>query len=185
MNSLLRDVRYGLRMLRKRPGFTALAILTLALGIGSATAIFSVVNGVLLRSLPYPHAARLMVLTEATDKRPEISVAWPNYQDWRAQNHTFEELAAFSGGVFNLTGAGEPERLESLSVTANYFSALGARVAAGRLLTADDVSRRGAAARGSARVLRAGAAGDASGSGGGLAVGMSYLAARSRASCSR
>ncbi|MGA2601461.1 MAG: permease prefix domain 1-containing protein, partial [Bryobacteraceae bacterium] len=93
METLFQDVRYGLRMLRKAPGFTAVALLTLALGIGANTAIFSVLYGVLLRPLPYTDAARLMVLNETTPRVGLVSVSYPNFLDWRAQADAFSSMA--------------------------------------------------------------------------------------------
>ena len=105
---MLRDVRYGARMLLKHKGFTAVAVLTLTLGIGANTAIFSVVNGVLLKSLPFPESERLVTISETSKEVPVLSVAFPNYLDWRAQQTVFEDLAAWrpAGGV--ITGGQEP-----------------------------------------------------------------------------
>jgi predicted permease len=130
--SIWHDVRYGLRMLRKNPGFTLVAVLTLALGIGATTAIFSVVNGVLLRPLPYPDSDRLMILHETEPKFDVMSVAYPNFEDWRAGNRSFDQLAAFRFSDFNLTGSGEPERVWGRLVSASFFSILGAKPALGR-----------------------------------------------------
>src|SRR5271170_3091514 len=94
METLFQDIRYGLRMLRKSPGFTAVALLTLALGIGANTAIFSVVYGVLLRPLPYQDPARLIVLQETTPKDGTVSVSYANCQNWRAKSRAFSKLAA-------------------------------------------------------------------------------------------
>src|SRR5580658_3006319 len=104
METLFQDVRYGLRLLRKSPGFTAVALLTLALGIGANTAIFSVVYGVLLRPLPYQDPSRLIVLNETTPRVGTVSVSYPNFLDWRAQSHQFSEMAAVYGLGFNLAG---------------------------------------------------------------------------------
>ena len=126
------DVRFGARMLWKRPGFTAVAVLTLALGIGANTAIFSVVNGVLLRPLPYRTADRLVFLSEWSQQVPNMSVAYPNFLDWQAQAQSFDALAAFRSNGFVLTGAGEPERLTAREVSQQFFPALGVAPAAGR-----------------------------------------------------
>ena len=96
MTTLIQDLRYGLRTLAKNPGFTAVALLALALGIGANTAIFSVVNGVLLRPLPYPEPARLMIIYEKTDFG-ESSVSYPDFLDWQRENHSFAGMAAFRG----------------------------------------------------------------------------------------
>src|SRR5262245_39384094 len=109
---MLSDLRYAFRQLTKNPGFAAVAILTLALGIGACTAIFSVVNGVLLQPLDYPHPERIVVIRE-TDlpKFPEFAVSPPNYIDWAKQTKSWQYLAAYSGAQTNLTGEGEPQRL--------------------------------------------------------------------------
>ena len=104
IDNLLQDLRYGLRMLRKSPGFTAIAILTLALGIGANTAIFSFVYGILLAPLPYHDASQLVVLNETTPRVGMISVSYPNFIDWRAQNHSFSEMAYSEQMSFNLAG---------------------------------------------------------------------------------
>src|SRR5437660_3553198 len=113
METLVPDLRYSLRNLAKSPAFTAVALITLALGIGANTAIFSVVNSVLLRALPYSDPGRLMQLWEASasKERNEIPASYPNFADWRDQNHVFEQVAAYSDWTFNLTGSGEPERI--------------------------------------------------------------------------
>ena len=105
IDNLLQDLRYGLRMLRKSPGFTAIAILTLALGIGANTAIFSFVYGVLLAPLPYHDASQLVVLNETTPRVGTVSVSYPNFIDWRAQSHSFSEMAYVEQMSFNLAGA--------------------------------------------------------------------------------
>jgi putative ABC transport system permease protein len=141
METLLQDVRYGVRMMRKRPGFTAVVVLTLALGIGANTAIFSVVNAVLLRPLPYRNAERLVwVAGNVRGGTNRASVSPPDYVDYRAQNTVFEEFAASTSvpSPVNLTGAGEPERLTGSRVTANYFRAFGVEPALGRGFGADE-----------------------------------------------
>ena len=132
MNTLLQDVRYGLRMLAKNPGFTAVALLALALGIGANTAIFSVVNGVLLRPLPYPEPERLMMLYERTKDSGRNSVAYPNYLDWRREQRSFKDIAAFRGDDLNFTGSGQPEHLKGEYVSANLFPVLGVNPILGR-----------------------------------------------------
>src|SRR5215207_4052857 len=141
METLVQDVRYGLRVMRKRPGFTAVVVLTLALGIGANTAIFSVVNAVLLKPLPYRNAGRLVwVAGNVRGGTNRASVSPPDYVDYRAQNTVFEEFAASTSvpSPVNLTGAGEPERLTGSLVTANYFRAFGVEPALGRLFGADE-----------------------------------------------
>src|SRR6266851_2247651 len=127
------DAQYGLRMLRKNPGFTAVAVLTLALGIGANTAIFSVVNAVLLRPLPYYDPARLVRADEYWPRINDEVVPGPDYTNWKLNNHDFEGLAAFDGGdQINLTSAGRPERIESVLVTANFLHVLGVQPSLGR-----------------------------------------------------
>ena len=127
MNTLLQDIRYGVRMLLKNPGFAIVAVIALALGIGANAAIFSVVNAVLLRPLPYEDPARLMVLREnKLPQFPEFSVSPGNFLDWQKQNETFEKLAAVNGSAYNLVIGSEPERLPGARVTAGMFEMLGA-----------------------------------------------------------
>ena len=135
METLLKDIRYGLRALLKRPGFTLVAVITLALGIGANTAIFSVVNAVLLRPLPYPNPDRLVAISENSLKAEDISVAYPNYLDWRAQQSVFEEMSARmpTGGI--IAGANEPERVIGRLVTPSFFSTLGVQPMLGRAFT--------------------------------------------------
>src|SRR5262245_42881290 len=118
----------------KRPGFTAIAVITLALGIGANTAIFSLVNAVLLRSLPYRDAERLVMVWEDASFAgfPRNTPAPANFVDWRTQNQSFEDMAATTVGSFNLTGEGDPEKIEANQVTANFFSVLGVQPALGR-----------------------------------------------------
>src|SRR5918997_2076423 len=135
MGTLWQDLRYAVRLLLKRPGFTATAVLVLALGIGANTAIFSVVNAALLRPLPYRDAERLTLLYETDTSGEALFPAAPaNFLAWRGGAHSFEDLAALSnkGWSSNLTGAGEPERLQGFEVTANLFPLLGAAPALGR-----------------------------------------------------
>src|SRR5262245_37041435 len=104
---LWQDLRYGARMLRKQPGFTLIAVVTLCLGIGANTAIFSVVNAVLLKPLPYEQADRLVFLREHAESFGEEAVAYPNFLDWRAQQTVFENIGVYNGGGYTLTGAGD------------------------------------------------------------------------------
>jgi len=135
----MHDLRYALRQLAKAPAFTALALLTLALGIGACTAIFSVVNSVLLRPLAYPESDRLVVIREMDlPEFPEFSVAPGQYFSWLEQAKNFETLAAIRGGSYNLTGFGEPQRLTAKRITANYLTALRVHPALGRDFTPDE-----------------------------------------------
>jgi len=138
LTTFFHDLRYALRMLRKSPGFTGVAILTLALGIGANTAIFSVVNAVLLRPLPYPQADRLVFLSESSDQIPDMSIAMANFNDWRAQNKVFESTVAYQNDNVVLTGKGEPERLRLRRITAGFFPTLRVKPILGRELTPDD-----------------------------------------------
>jgi putative ABC transport system permease protein len=103
-STLWQDVRYGARMLLKNPGITIIVIIALALGIGANTAIFSVVNAVLLRPLPYEESERLVFLNEKSPVLDEMSISYPNFTDWRAQNQTFEKMGVYNRASYNLTG---------------------------------------------------------------------------------
>ncbi|HXD34185.1 MAG TPA: ABC transporter permease [Pyrinomonadaceae bacterium] len=140
MESLINDIRYGVRGLLKRPAFTAIAIITLALGIGANTAIFSLVNAVLLRALPYHDADRLVMVWEDASFAgfPKNTPAPANFADWRSQNQSFEGMAAITTKSFNLTGQGEPEKLEANTATANFFSLLGVQPMLGRGFVPED-----------------------------------------------
>jgi putative ABC transport system permease protein len=133
-------MRYGARMLWKKPGFTIVAIVTLALGIGANTTIFSFVNGILLRSLPYPQPDRLVVLDETALKRgiTSMSVSYPNFLDWREQNRVFEDIAAYGGSSLALTGSGEPEQLRGAEVSHGLFEILRVSPLMGRTITAEE-----------------------------------------------
>ena len=138
MNTLFQDLRYGARMLFKNPGITFVVILALALGIGANTAIFSVVDAVLLRPLPYPESDRLVLLNETSKAMDEISVSYPNFTDWRNQNHVFENIGVYNRSSYNLTGVGDAERIVTGQVSADLFAALRANPAMGRLFTNDE-----------------------------------------------
>jgi putative ABC transport system permease protein len=132
METLVQDLRYGLRTLRNSPGFTAVAVLTLALGIGANTAIFSLLYGVLLRPLPYKEASRLIMLNETTPKVGLVSASYPNFLDWRSQCHVFADMAAVFEVGFNLSGAAQPENVSGEAVTPNFLSILGLHPLLGR-----------------------------------------------------
>src|SRR5262245_51477172 len=133
MSSVLTDLRYGVRMLARHPSFTALAVLTLALGIGATTTVFSLVNGVLLAPLPYAHASRLVVVqSRAAGSPAPMAVSPGDFLDWQAQNGCFEEMTAFTASPLNLTGAGEPLRLLAASVTDRFAEVLGVAPQIGR-----------------------------------------------------
>ena len=137
------DVRYGGRALRKHPGFTLVAIVTLALGIGANTAMFTVVNGVLLRPLPYAGADRLAMVWTADPRRDirEATTSFPTYQDWRKDTRTFEDLAFWRLRAGNLAGS-DPERVLGAFASANLLPLLGVAPALGRTFTADEEQRR-------------------------------------------
>ena len=136
----MNNFRLALRQLRKNPGFAAVAIVTLALGIGANTAIFSIVNAVLLRPLPYPDADRIMVLNESSGPGQDYSVALPDYFDWRNDNTVFEHLAATHKESRNLSGVSgrEPERVSCASVTRNFFDIVGTNTKVGRTFSEDE-----------------------------------------------
>jgi putative ABC transport system permease protein len=136
----MNDLRFALRQLRKSPGFTLVAVLTLALGIGANTAIFSIVNAVLLRPLPYPSADRIMVLNESSGPGQDYSVALPDYFDWRNENMVFEHLAATHKESRNLSGipGRDPERVSCASVTRNFFNIIGLPPELGRTFSQDE-----------------------------------------------
>jgi len=132
LEHLLADIRFGLRMLRKSPGFTAVAMLTLALGIGANTAVFSLVYAVLLQPLPYKNPASLVVLNETTPKVGTVSVSYQNFLDWRAQSHSFSQMAAVHQIDFNLAGISQPENISGDAVSPEYLSMMGVRPFLGR-----------------------------------------------------
>ena len=137
---MINDFRFAFRQLRKSPGFTCVAILTLALGIGANTAIFSVIYAVLLRPLPYPEADRLMIVTETGASMPQISVSFPDYVDWKRDNTVFEEIAISRRESFNLSGleGRAPEQVSGALVTANFFKVIGLNPQQGRVFTEEE-----------------------------------------------
>jgi len=131
-------------MLLKNPGVTFIVIIALALGIGANSAIFSVVNAVLLRPLPYDQADRLVFLNEKSPVLDEMSISYPNFTDWRAQNHTFEKIGVYNRGSYNLTGAGEAERIVTAQMSADIFSILRVNALHGRVFTNEEDKPGGA-----------------------------------------
>jgi len=145
MRALWQDMRYGLRMLAKSPGFSALVILTLALGIGANTAIFSVVNAVLLRPLPFEEPDRLVQIWHTPPQAsfpgiPTFSVSPANFLDWRARSQAFEGMSAYGFGQYTLTGTGHPEAVRMVAVTSGFFSILRAQPLLGRAFLAEEDS---------------------------------------------
>jgi len=141
LETLAQDVRYGLRTLRKSPGFTVLAVLTLALGIGSATAIFSVVYGVLLRPLPYPNSNRIMAVFEVTSKGRPSRVADPNFDDFRDQSRSFQAIAKYNDYVVSVSGASQPSRTKVAHVTPSFLNVFGIQPILGHDFTASDTKK--------------------------------------------
>src|SRR5271156_1449084 len=140
MGPLLQDVRYGFRGLAKSPGFTAVALLSLAIGISANTAIFSIVNTLLLRPLPYTDASRLVILW---NRSPGLGITedWfstAQYFDIKTGHHGLEQVAIAIGGNYNLTGKGEPERVGTIRVSSSLLSLLGQRTALGRVFVPDE-----------------------------------------------
>jgi predicted permease len=139
MTAILQDLKYAFRMLAKSPGFTAVAILTLALAIGANTALFSVVNGVLLNPLPYPQPDQLVTLHESKPNFNTGSISYPNFLDWQKDNHTLSSMAVSRAYSFSLTGIGPAEQAQAQLVTSDFFPILGVKPAAGRtFVPADD-----------------------------------------------
>jgi predicted permease len=138
LERLMQDLRYGLRMLAKSPGFTAVAILTLALGIGANTALFSVVNGVLFNPLPYPYPEQLVWLAESKPNFATGSISFPNFQDWQKNNQTFTSMGLSRGYSYNLTGLGDAEQLRARLISSDFFAVLDVHPAIGRSFSAGE-----------------------------------------------
>src|ERR1051325_3250170 len=138
LTSLPQDLRYGVRVLAKSPGFSLIAILTLALGIGANTAIFSVVNGVLLNPLPFHNPDQLVSMFQEIPNFKNGSISYPNFLDWQRMNTTFAGMAAYRSTGFNLSGIGEPERLHGEMISAGFFEILGVNPIIGRTFTPDE-----------------------------------------------
>src|SRR5204863_1186970 len=140
METLIQDVRYAIRMLLKKPGFTAVVVITLALGIGANTAIFSVVNGVLIQPLPFKEPDRLVAVREINPKfsNDPVGASFPNFTDWKEQNQVFEQMAGFRVQYFTLTGADEPLRVTAQCVSSAFFPMLGAEAVLGRIFLPEE-----------------------------------------------
>jgi len=143
MQTVVQDFRYGLRTIRKSPGFAAAAVVVLALGIGANTAIFSVVNAVLLQPLPFPHPEQLVQIWHTPPQKSfpgmkEFAVSAANFLDWQAENHVFQNVSLYTGGSYNLSGNGEPQFIRGRKVTSDFFTVLGAEPLLGRTFVADD-----------------------------------------------
>jgi predicted permease len=143
MTRLVQDIRYALRQLRKSLGFAAVTIITLALGIGANTAIFSVVNGVLLNPLPFHNARRIVSMFEETQNFAKGSISYPNFLDWQRDNRSFEAMAGYRHTDGSITGVGQPENVQAERVSANFFPILGVNPILGRNFTSEE-DRRGA-----------------------------------------
>src|SRR5262245_4771531 len=139
MATLFQDIRYALRQLRKSPGFTLVAVLTLALGIGANTAVFSVVDAVMLRPLPYQQPERLIEAQSINTHNPQLSaISYPDFFDWRSQNHTLEHLVSYHDNEFTLTGLDRPIQVDAEIVSWDFLPALGAGPELGRGFTAEE-----------------------------------------------
>src|ERR1700752_3706494 len=132
---MLSDLRLAIRILAKAPAFTAIAIVTLALGIGANSTIFSVVRAVLLKRLPYPEPERVVILNEYNSRNANAHFSWPDFLDLRAENHSFQNTAAYRQKHFSLTGAGEPVLIRAGEVSASFFQLLGAEPICGRVFS--------------------------------------------------
>ncbi len=140
MDSFLKDIRYGIRSLMRRPTLTIIAIITLAIGIGANSAIFSVVNSLLIKPLPFPELDRIVAIWETQPSRGVVrnEASMANYLDWRAQNQTFEQMGLYRWWSANLTGLETPERIQGFLVTGNFLDVLGVKPALGRGFAADE-----------------------------------------------
>src|SRR3954447_7651765 len=134
MTGLLQDLRYAIRQFRKGPGLVAVVVITIALGIGANTALFSVVNGVLLNPLPYPHPEQLVSLRESKANFDFGTIPYLNFRDWRKSNHTFAAMAVWRGSAFSLTGSGEAEQVSGEFISSDFFPIFGTKPLLGRTL---------------------------------------------------
>ncbi len=140
---LWQDVRFGARMLRKNPGFAAVAILTLALGIGANTAIFSVFENVVLAPLPYSQPDRLVTVWESNPRFPRVYISYLNVLDWQRGARSFQQMSAFMGQGFDLTNPGTPEHLDGKEISASFFATLGVKLTLGRDFSSQEDQRDG------------------------------------------
>src|SRR2546430_104973 len=139
MGSFLQELRLSVRSLRRSPGFVVSAVLVLALAIGANTALFSLIESALLRPYPYAHPEQVLLVRETSKRFEDMSVAYPNFLDWRAQSRDlFSGMAVFRRDSFNLSGIGDPERLAGRMVASDFFSVLGVQPLIGRTFTAQD-----------------------------------------------
>src|SRR5215831_18927816 len=140
MQMLWQDLRYGARMLWKSPGFTLIAVITLALGIGANTAIFSVIDALMLRPLPFREPDKLFQVWESNVKlgQNEGSASYPNFADWRDRNQVFEQIAIYNSGTYNMAGAAEPELIQGAIVSPAFFPLLGVKPMLGRVLAPEE-----------------------------------------------
>ena len=138
MIGLLQDLRYAVRQFLKTPGLTILVIITIALGVGANTALFSVVNGVLLNPLPYPEPDQLVALRESKPNFEWGTIPYPTFRDWQKDNHTFSSIAVWRGYAFSLTGAGEAEQVNAQLVSSDFFPILGVKPLLGRSFLAGE-----------------------------------------------
>ena len=143
LSSLRQDLRFTFRQLRNNPGFTAIAVLTLAIGIGANTAIFSIVEGVLLAPLHYRDAERLVMIWETNPRFPQVWTSYPNFEDWQRSAHSFEQMAARREQDVDLTSPGAPSHIKAAQISKDFFSTLGVPLAMGREFTADEDRRGG------------------------------------------
>ena len=146
METLWQDLRYGTRLLAKAPGFAAVAILTLALGIGASTSIFSVADAVLLRPLPYPNPQQIARVWEQTPNGHRINLAQTNFDDFRTQNNAFASLAEYEQWLSSVSGGSEPVRVNIANVSSGFFKTLGVEPFRGRLFAPDEQRPHGAPA---------------------------------------
>src|SRR5437016_539791 len=146
MSGLLQDLRYALRQLRKSPGFTAVAVITLGLGIGANTAIFSVVEGVVLAPLHYFEPDRLVMIWENNPRFPRVWDSYPNFEDWQRAAHSFQQMAAFREQGADLTFPGQASHLMASQISSGFFSTLGVKLVLGREFTSQENQPGGARA---------------------------------------
>jgi putative ABC transport system permease protein len=138
MNTLINDIKFAFRMLRKKPGFTAIVVLTLALGIGANTTIFNIVNTAFLRELPYPESDRLVYLSERNAQGYQIPISYPNFLDWQKQQDVFSSLAIFHGAEGKLKTELGTEMVSVLHVSVDFFDVLGVQPVHGRGMQSED-----------------------------------------------